>query len=256
MQQDDVLLADDVVARHAASGEADGDRELATGTVLYLLDDIRLVGAVEKGGKAGVAFIHGLHQHVAVATVDQPVGEVVHRGELVDDLAFLAVVEELDHHNDAVRVSGPDHLVEARHPRRLQRTIGIDGAHEPGVVTARAGERRRRVRRAAALEADRDHPDPVLRVGRQHGQELVHVPLRVPQVRIGVDPITDRGGVVVVEDRLGHAGIEQLAFGRLSRRGQLTIDQEPGAVHRDHGLRCGDDGAADARLKSDGDGRG
>src|SRR2546421_9655230 len=124
------------------------------------------------------------------------------------------------------------------------------------MLAARTGERRRRMRRAAALEADRDHPDPVLGVDRKHRQQLIRVALWIPAVRVRIRPVADGCRILVVEDRLGHAGIEQLAFGGLAWRGHPAVDQEARALDRDRGLRWRNERPPDARLLPECDERG
>src|SRR5207247_10278868 len=94
------------------------------------------------------------------------------------------------------------------------------------MLAARTGECRRRVGRAAALEADRDHPDPVLGVDRKHRQQLIRVALRIPAVRVRIRPIADACRILVVEDRLSNWGAEQLAFAGLARRSPPATDPE------------------------------
>src|SRR5207247_6395039 len=82
---------------------------------LNLLDEADLVAAVPSVqviGEPGIAFIRGLHQDVGKAAVDQPIGDVVDGGRLVEDPLVLSVVEELDHDDDAVLVGGGDDLVQ------------------------------------------------------------------------------------------------------------------------------------------------
>ena len=125
VQQDEVLLRDHLITRLLAALPADADLQFPARTVLDLLDDVGLVGAiaaVQVVGEAGIALVRRLHQDVAVAAVDQPIGDVVDRGLLggggvgIVHPLVLAVVEELDHDDDAVVVGGRDHLLEPVHP--------------------------------------------------------------------------------------------------------------------------------------------
>ena len=236
MQEDEVLLLDHLVARLLAALPADADLQLAGGAALDLLDDVDLAGAVapvEVIGEARVAFVCRLHQDVRVAAAVEPVGDVVDRGRLIEHALILAVVKELDHDDDAVVVGGSDHLVEAIHPGRLQRPVGVKAAHDPGMVASRTG---RAGARTSALQPDRDHADAVLRIGGQHRHELVGVALRIPPAGIGVFPLAGGGRVLVVEDGLGHPGVEQEAFGRLAGRGPFAIDQKLRALDGHHGV--------------------
>src|SRR5207302_6896243 len=83
---------------------------------------------------------------------------------------------------------------------------------------------------ASTLQAYRDQANPVLGVAGQLRHELIRVALRIPLPRIRVGPLGNRVGVFVVEDGLRHAGIQEQALGRLSWRGQFSVDEKASAL--------------------------
>src|SRR5207237_10535456 len=135
------------------------------------------------------AFVGRLYQDGGVAARDQPIGDVADGGRLVEDALVLAVVEKLDHDDDAVVVGGGDDLVQPVHPRALERSIGVEGGHDPGVIAAGAGQISTG---ASTLQAYRDQTNPVLGVGGQQRHELIRVELRIPRPGIRTCPLGNR----------------------------------------------------------------
>lgn len=183
-----------------------------------------------------VALIVDLHQHVAVAAVEQPsggIGDSAAHGGLILYPAVLTKIEIADNRNHPQFVGAREHACQAGRVGRPQITLRIDGRILPRLTL-------RVPLRASALQVDGKGQDAVPPPFRKGRDELANVAVRIPFPRVRIGPARTGCGIEIVEDGLHCPDVHQQPFDSripepASLVGEFPVDEKLLPLNGDFG---------------------